>query len=51
MPYFPPLQSVSDFDRDACMRLIGAAAGLPDLHDVTIKQIRPWTMTAQVATR
>jgi len=56
VPYFPPLQTPKDFNEDVCLTIIRAAfGGRPDidldLDDVQIRQIRPWTMSAQVASR
>ena len=48
VPYFPPMQSLADFSDAACARLLGAAAGAP-LSDLHVRQVRPWTMHAQVA--
>ncbi len=51
VPYFPPLQSPADFDEVTCLKLIRAASGVPGLSDIQVKQVRPWTMSAQVAGR
>lgn len=42
VPYFPPLQSPSDFPTDVCARLVAAAAGLPleQLPDLQIMEVR-----------
>ncbi|KAG1678055.1 hypothetical protein FOA52_000851 [Chlamydomonas sp. UWO 241] len=50
VPFFPPLQSPANFDEATCARLVAAASGLPEgLPDVQIKTVRPWVMSAQVA--
>jgi hypothetical protein len=51
VPYFPPLQSPSDFTDAVCAQLVAAAAGLPasQLPDLSILQARPWVMSALVA--
>ena len=52
VPYFPPLQSPKDFDGAQCLKVIQAASGLgTGLDDVRLEQVRPWTMSAQVADR
>ncbi|MEW5298358.1 MAG: hypothetical protein WDW36_001490 [Sanguina aurantia] len=50
VPFFPPLQSVSDFSPAVCIELIEAAAGQA-LGDVSLRQVRPWLMSAEVADR
>ncbi|GAX80176.1 hypothetical protein CEUSTIGMA_g7614.t1 [Chlamydomonas eustigma] len=51
VPFFPPLQSIDEFTEDVCLSIIQAASGLSNLVDVQIKQVRTWTMSAEVASR
>ncbi len=46
--YDPVTQSRDDFDEPACRQLIEAAAGAP-IEDFKLKNVSPWTMSAQVA--
>ena len=46
--YNPLTQSREDFDDAECKRLVCAAAGV-DIPDLVIKNVSPWTMSAQVA--
>mmetsp|Transcript_70091 Transcript_70091/g.222168 ORF Transcript_70091/g.222168 Transcript_70091/m.222168 type:complete len:114 (+) Transcript_70091:375-716(+) len=48
LPFYPPHQSPGDFDDATCRQLVTAVAGMP-LSDLTIREIRPWVMSAQVA--
>jgi 2,4-dichlorophenol 6-monooxygenase len=45
-----PDSRVQDFDTTTCLRLVRQAIGT-DAVDVQIKGVRPWVMSAQVATR
>lgn len=46
--YDPNTQSRDDFDDDTCRKLIEAAAGA-SIKDIRIRNVSPWTMSAQVA--
>lgn len=46
----PPHAHVSEFDTATCLRLVRTAIGRTDI-DVRILGVRPWVMSAQVATR
>ncbi len=46
--YDPGRQTREDFDDNTCKRLIEAAAGSV-IEDLVIKNVSPWTMSAQVA--
>lgn len=46
--YDPNTQTRDDFDDATCQRLVEAAAGVP-LPDLKIRNVSPWTMSAQVA--
>ncbi|MEM7098560.1 MAG: FAD-dependent monooxygenase [Pseudomonadota bacterium] len=48
--YDPANQSGDDFDEGTCKHLIRQAAG-SDLPDLSIKNVSPWAMSAQVADR
>ena len=48
VPYFPPLQSVSDFPPKVCRSIIEAGAGA-HCPDIDIQSVRTWAMRAQVA--
>ncbi len=49
LPFFPPFQSPSDFPPEKCKEMILAGLGIDDGSLVTIKAMKPWTMTSQVA--
>lgn len=49
--YDPAVEQPADFDADRCARLVRSAVGVADDHPLTVRSIRPWTMTALVAER
>lgn len=49
-PYDPATEAASSFDPAACLPHVRAAVGVPDLA-VTIRNISPWAMSAQIAER
>lgn len=57
VPFFPPLQSATDFTVDVCRQLLAAAIDPNQTErgslaaDLTIHSVRPWTMHAEVAQR
>lgn len=50
VPYFPPLQSSTDFSVDHCRDIIRQISGDASL-DLTVHNAKPWAMGAAVATR
>jgi hypothetical protein len=50
IPFFPPVQTLSDFSMSACHTLLESAAGIP-LDDLAIHKVAQWSMHAQVAAR
>ena len=50
VPYFPPVQSAADFPISKCQDILRKAIGLPDIH-VDVREVKTWTMSAQVAER
>lgn len=49
-PYFPPQQSVGQFDELSICRKIRAAVGA-EIPDLKLHKMQPWQMTARLATR
>jgi len=49
-PWDPDRESVQDYSESACADIVRRAMGT-DAYPFTIRTIRPWTMTAQVAAR
>lgn len=49
VPYFPPLQSPTEFTVEECKSLIQKFVGVEGGLDVQVKTIRPWAMRAAVA--
>src|SRR5665811_1288878 len=47
-PYFPPQQAPEDFTEKRCQALVAAAVGR-QLADLRIKLIRPWAVSAKLA--
>ena len=50
VPYFPPVQSAADFPVSKCQDILCKATGLPDIH-LDVREVKTWTMSAQVAER
>jgi hypothetical protein len=50
LPFFPPMETITDFTDSETRRRLELAAGAA-IPDLTIMQVLPWTMHAQVATR
>lgn len=50
VPYFPPLQSSTDFSIEHCRNIIRQISGDASL-DLTVHNAKPWAMGAAVATR
>jgi 2-polyprenyl-6-methoxyphenol hydroxylase-like FAD-dependent oxidoreductase len=50
VPYFPPQQSPDDFAESKCRTLVEAAIGTAAV-DVDIKLVRPWALSAKLASR
>ena len=47
IPFFPPIEKVSKYTKDYCLNLLWKAIG--EDVDLSIKNIKPWTMSAVVA--
>ena len=50
VPYFPPQQSPDDFSESRCRALVEAAIGTAEV-DVDIRLVRPWALSAKLASR
>ncbi|XP_065876781.1 uncharacterized protein [Euphorbia lathyris] len=48
VPFYPPQQSVSDFNPQICKKLILKLVG-QELRDIEVMEIKPWVMHAEVA--
>ena len=49
VPYFPPMQSLQEFTPQRCKQLMQIASGLETPLELTVKSVRTWAMSAQVA--
>ena len=49
VPYFPPQQSVDEFNPQRCRALVDAAIGVRR-DDVRIRVVKPWALAARLAT-
>ena len=47
IPFYPPVQQLTDFTEARCKSLIGIASGVDP--EMEVKTVRAWTMSAQVA--
>ncbi|KAJ1396997.1 hypothetical protein SESBI_32170 [Sesbania bispinosa] len=50
IPFYPPQQTIEDFSRKACKKLINKLVGR-EFGDVDVIDIKPWVMHAEVAER
>lgn len=48
IPYFPPLQTPEDFNKETCAAIVRRAAGNGSLQ-LEVKTIKPWSMSAETA--
>ena len=50
VPFFPPVQTLADFDAHACKKLLVDAIG-KTMPDLKVESVRSWVMSAQVASK